>query len=159
MSENFESICPQCGATNVAGRTGCQYLFDELHYMAFGNFRIARVHRLAFDTYCMQHIESYCVSAKSYAAHLVGLCCGVERESDPAVYDVIHRWLNGKVDLVKPPVLSNRGDIRVTDVLAVEEVEERVKAIHGWAQNVWEAYSSQHEIARQWTDAAVAQKY
>ena len=64
---------------------------------------------LAFDTYCMQHPEKYCRSAKSYAANLTRLCCGLEFNGDSKVYEVIHRWLDGRLTLDKPPVLTYRG--------------------------------------------------
>jgi hypothetical protein len=37
-----------------------------------------RVHRMIVDTYCLQHPDRYCVSAKSLAAHLTGLCWLIE---------------------------------------------------------------------------------
>jgi hypothetical protein len=144
------SRCPECGTEGVNGRAGCEALFDEIRYQALSDFRIAKVHRLAFDTYCMQHIETYCVSAKSYAAHLTGLCCGVEYKGDQVIYDVIHRWLNGNVPLQKPEVLPYRGKLCITDVLAAQEVEDRVRRIYEWADHVWSVYESQHEIARKW---------
>ncbi|GAC1654933.1 MAG: hypothetical protein NVS4B8_30120 [Herpetosiphon sp.] len=49
---------------------------------AFDDLRYAAVRNCAFDAYCMQHIEPYCHSAKSYAAHLTRLCCGIEYGGD-----------------------------------------------------------------------------
>jgi len=86
--------CPSCGAP-LGGREGCQLAFDQLSARAWSDGGFASVHNLVVDTYAMQHPESYCVSAKSYAAHLFGLCCGVEHRADPTLYRAIARWLDG----------------------------------------------------------------
>lgn len=157
-SSNQAERCPQCGTSVAGGRAGCEALFDEIRFAATADRRIATVHRLAFDTYCMQHPESYCVSAKSYAAHLTGLCCGVEHNGDPAIYAAIPRWLNGSVALEKPEVLTRRGAITIANVLATPNVEARVKRIHEWADHVWGFYASQHELAQAWITAALTHK-
>ncbi len=146
--------CPECGGKVEGGRGGCQALFDEITYQMGSEPRIAAIHRLALDTYCMQHVESYCESAKSYAAHLIGLCWGMDHKDDPAPNASILRVMERGVILVKPPVLSNRGSITLPDVMAAYHAsgsaDELVKQVHAWAENVWEAYASQHEIARAW---------
>ena len=147
--------CPECGAMVSGGQASCQALFDELTLQAYSDVRYARDRRLVFDAYCMQHVEPYCHSAKSYAAHLAGLCCGVEHEGDPKIHAAVQRWLNGKVDLEKPTVLSFRGHITVADVRTARDVEEHVRVAQAWARDVWEAYASQHELARQWLKAAL----
>jgi predicted amidophosphoribosyltransferase len=90
----------------VGGRDGCQAVFDELTARAYADVAYASVRDLAFDAYCMQHLDSYCRSAKSYAAHLTRLCCGLEYQGDPKVYEAIQKWLNGAVKIEKPPVLA-----------------------------------------------------
>jgi hypothetical protein len=146
--------CPECGGKVEGGRGGCQALFDEITYRMGTEPRIAAIHRLALDTYCMQHVESYCESAKSYAAHLIGLCWGIDHRDDPAPNALILRSLDGSARLVKPPVLSERGSITLPDVMAAyiasSSVDELVRQVHAWANNVWEAYASQHEIAQAW---------
>ncbi len=146
--------CPECGGRVAGGRGGCQALFDEITYGVGTEPRITAIHRLALDTYCMQHVESYCESAKSYAAHLMGLCWGIDHLGESAPNARILRSLDGSVRLVKPPVLSHRGSITLPDVMAAyhaaDSVDELVKQVHAWAKNVWEAYASQHELARAW---------
>lgn len=148
--------CPECGGAVTGGRAGCEAYFDTLRYLAPEDYRVAAIHRLAFDTYCMQHVETYCRSAKSYAAHLVGLCCGVERQGDPALYDAIYRCLNGSVALDKPPILRERGRLTLVNVWSPEHIEESVRKVRLWAEDVWAAYRSQHELARAWAKDALA---
>jgi len=69
-------FCPEYGGKVKGGRGGCQALFDEITYAMGRDPRIGAIHRLSLDTYCMQHIESYCASAKSYAAHLIRAVVG-----------------------------------------------------------------------------------
>ena len=149
-----EETCHECGAKIAGGQAACQALFQTFGAQAFDNLRLASVHRLAVDSYCLQHVDPYCVSAKSYAAHLVGLCCGVAHNGNPALYDIIHRWLNGSVTLNKPDVLGFRGRITLPEVLAIQPVEAQVKRVHDWAASVWDAYATQHEIAQVWVKQA-----
>ncbi len=146
--------CPECGGKVTGGRGGCQALFDEITYGVGTEPQMAAIHRLALDTYCMQHVESYCESAKSYAAHLMGLCWGIDHQDDPAPVAPILRALDGRIILVKPPVLYKRGSITLPDVMrayhASDSLDELVKQVRAWADNVWEAYSSQHITARLW---------
>lgn len=142
--------CPACGAS-LGGRVGCQAAFDAL--VAASWVAPAPLRNLAVDAYCLQHPDDYCQSAKSYAAHLAGLCCGVELGGDPGVYRSVARWLDGQRDVVKPAVLPNRGRTTVADVFAAPaaDYEPRVRA---WARAVWAAYTSQHALARGWLAAA-----
>ena len=150
-----EDQCPDCGAAVSGGRAGCQALFDELNARALSDSRYAAVRDLAFDAYCMQHLERYCRSTKSYAAHLPRLCCGLEYDGTPAVYAAIQKWLNGSRDLVKPDVLSDRGRMTVVNVSAARDIEEYKQLVREWAESVWRAYSTQHDIVRAWIRAAL----
>ena len=150
--------CPDCGARVAGGRDGCQALMDHMRAQSFSDLRYASVIDLAFDAYCMQHLDKYCRSAKSYAAHLTRLCCGIEYAGDPKVYAAIQRWLNGSVALEKPPLLANFGTptgVTIADVPGATTFEEQAKRVRAWAENVWSAYASQHEIARVWVKAAL----
>ena len=148
--------CPECGAMVAGGRTGCQAMLEALNYEALDNPQIAPVYTLAFDTYCMQHIETYCISAKSYAAHLTRLCVGVEHNGDHAYYSALQRWYHG--GLTKPPVLENRGTVTIADIQRVADVQQKVDMIKVWAQHVWAVYANQHDLAHRWIEEALSQK-
>jgi hypothetical protein len=113
------------------------------------------MHNLAFDAYCMQHPETYCRSAKSYAAHLTRLCCGLEHDGDPAIYAAIQKWLNGNILLNKPQVLSMRGTLTIADVARSRDGQEYKKQVRAWAESVWAAYATQHNLVRMWLKAAI----
>jgi hypothetical protein len=148
--------CSACGAVVISGRDGCQALFDELTAHAYADVAYASVRDLAFDTYCMQHLETYCHSAKSYAAHLTRLCCGIDYNGDPRIYEAIQHWLNGAVKIEKPQVLSLLGSMTVVDVRDAPDAAEHIRWVRAWAANVWEAYRSQHDLAHAWIKAALA---
>jgi hypothetical protein len=150
--------CPACGAAVAGGRDGCQAIFDELTARAYADPAYASVRDLAFDTYCMQHLETYCHSAKSYAAHLTRFCCGLEYARNPRVYEAIQQWLNGAVKISKPPVLSDLGSMTVMDVRSAPTAEEHSRLVRAWAANVWDAYRTQHDLARTWIEAALSAK-
>ena len=147
--------CPECGAPVAGGREGCQALFDELAAQAFTDLRYGAVYQLAFDAYCMQHPKRYCRSAKSYAAHLMRLCCGIEHGGDPDVYAAIRRWLDGRVDLERPATLSERGQMTVASVRTAQSAEEHKQLVREWAHSVWEAHAAQHDLAQRWIEAAL----
>ena len=162
MPQNWEKrrietegdCCPECGAHVKGGRGGCQSLFDEITYAMSEDLRIAAIHRLALDTYCMQHVESYCESAKSYAAHLIGLCWGVSHLDNAAPVAPVLAILSWNTKLGKPPILSKRGSITLPDVITAYhkscDVDALVKDVRQWSNVVWEAYASQHEIVQNW---------
>lgn len=83
--------CCECQAVISGERMGCQTLFDSLNARARTDVAYAPRFRLALDTYCMQHPDTCCRSAKPYAAHLMGLCCGVDFVGNPAIYAAIQR--------------------------------------------------------------------
>ena len=155
MSPSTET-CSACGAAVAGGRAGCQAMFDELTAQAYADVAYASVRDLALDAYCMQHLESYCRSAKSYAAHLTRLCCGVEYDGNPRVYAAIQHWLNGAAKIEKPRVLSQLGSMTVVVVHKAHNAEEHIRLVRAWAANVWAAYRSQHDLAQAWITAALA---
>lgn len=153
-----EDRCPDCGAPVAGGREGCQALINELAVQGYSHPGYAAVYNLAFDTYCLQHPGTYCRSAKSYAAHLTRLCCGLEHDGRPAVYAAINRWLDGRVDLERPETLPFFGQITIADVRAARTVEEHQALVRTWAESVWEAYAAQHDLARRWLGEAVSRE-
>ena len=148
--------CPDCGAP-VNGREACQALWDEISIRVYLDLSYGRTHDLGFDAFCMQH-PRYTRSAKSYAAHLTRLCCGLEFNASPAVYRAIRTWLNAKVEMQKPDAPESVGSVTVADVSAAQDAEEHHRRIQTWAENVWAAYASQHELARSWIQQALTQK-
>lgn len=131
---------------------------NDLMARAFEDARYATVYNLAFDSYCMQHPGKYCVSAKSYAAHLMGLCHGLEHASDPESYWSIPFWLDGPapLELQKPPIVTARGELTVAHVHGPMDPAEYATRVREWAQSVWNAYASQHATAHEWLDQALA---
>ena len=141
--------CPSCGAP-LGGRAGCQAAFDALGAEAWSSPRRGSVHNLVVDAYAMQHPEEYGRSAKSYAAHLLGLCCGVEHPNDPKLYWSIARWLDGPSQPDKPSLLTARGDRTIADVVNARPDEAFAAAVRDWAESVWAAAEPQHALARRW---------
>jgi hypothetical protein len=105
----------------------------------------------------MQHTQRYCRSAKSYAAHLTRLCCGLEHNGDHKVYEAIQKSLNGTVVFERPEAPDHRGQMTVADLPAATDVEEHTRLVKEWAESVWKAYAAQHDIARGWIKAALQQ--
>ncbi len=157
MNRVNDETCPSCGAVAPGGRSGCQRLFDELGAAAYDDVRRASVHQVVVDAYSMQHPDEYGKSAKSYAAHLMRLCCGVERNGDQKTYEAIRRWLDGRQPLVRPSPPAERGTITIADVVG-RPIDDYADAVREWATQVWSAYSAQHVLAREWISAALGRE-
>lgn len=131
---------------------------DAVQARGYQDLAYAATFDLGFDAYCMQHPEQYGVSAKSYAAHLTRLCCGVERDGAPAIYRAINRWLSANPPLVKPDLLVGRGRLTIADVAGAPDAAEHRRRVREWAAGVWEAYQPQHDLAHRWIEAALGAK-
>lgn len=140
-------VCPDCGAIIPEGLEDCQAIWYELSI-------IAQLPEVAFDAYCMQHLDRYCRSAKSYAAHLTRLCAGIEFKTDPRCYPAIQFWLDGPSPVKKPALLTFLGDMTIAAVYAAPATD-RARFAHLWAENVWAAYRTQHDLARSWIHQAL----
>jgi len=106
--------------------------------------------RLSIDVYCLQHPERYCVSAKSLAAHLTGLCWALDHGISEGGLRELRRRLDGRHDLLKPPITAGRGALTVADIASVTGPAEYTKALDRWARSTWAAYADLHQTARAW---------
>ena len=131
----------------------CQAAFDDLVAKAWESPARASVHNLLVDAYAMQHSEEYGRSAKSFAAHLVGLCCGVEHPTERELYWAIPRWLDGPARVARPADIDSRGSTTIDDVRALTIEADYPELVRRWARDVWAAYTDQHAMAREWLAA------
>ena len=161
MPERAETTerCSGCGLVVPGGTAGCQAIMDDLLARDFSNVAYFRVHRMMVDTYALQHPDRYCVSPKSFAAHLTGLCFLFEHGGGRAVgTEPTRRWLDGPPRIRKPEVPSFRGSLTVAEVREAADPEAYARAVERWARATWEAYSALHSLARLWIQQALAGK-
>ena len=141
-----------CGLTSAAE---CKEHFDEILAKEFSDYRYARIHRLTVDTYSLQHPDPYMISAKSFAAHLTGMCCAMEHENDRDLMRTLQQWLNGKrEDLEKPPLSEDLGELTIAHIIDADNAAEHEKQVAEWAADVWSAYAVHHDLARDWIEMA-----
>jgi hypothetical protein len=107
------------------------------------------------DAYCLQHPENYCASAKSFAAHLTGLCSAFEHGSHHSLLRATQRWLNGPSRIEKPELPEFKGTVTIADVLSAPEGDAFPAAIEDWARSTWDAYESLQPLARRWLHEAL----
>ena len=155
----METRCEECGAP-VAGLAACRASFDELIAREFSDYRYARLHRLTVDTYALQHSEQFMRSAKSFVAHLTGMCAAMEHEDPASINRVVQEWLNGPKVVERPEDVppGRRGSLTVVDVLAMEDPQEYLQGIREWARGSWDAWSTHHALAREWIKLAQASR-
>lgn len=148
-------VCGGCGRSVEGGTAGCRAEFETLLARDFEDARFFAVHRMFVDCYCLQHPEDYCVSAKSLAAHLVGLAQIVEAEASPATGSAdLRSWLDGDKALDKPALPEARGEVTLGDLAGIEDSAAWRKAVRGWADSIWAAYADLHPLARRWAAEA-----
>lgn len=159
-----DSTCTECGARVPDEFSSCDELFmsilTPLGLRWAESPDIAILHRLLVDTFGMQHPKRSCESAKSYAAHLTGLCCGVGYNGALSVQAALQRWLNGPAEAIgitRPTEPDRRGTLTIRYVYDAANETEFAARLHEWAREVWDAYSSQHEIARNWVKEALGE--
>lgn len=152
----LEQRCAECGLRTAAGEPDCAGLRDlllardfERPVLYFGK------HRLAVDSYCVQH-SPYVRSAKSFAAHLCGLCVALERDNDLALLDGLQRWLSTNPPLVRPGLPVNRGELTIAHVSGIDDPVAYGVAVDEWARSAWQAYAAHHALARQWLAMSAA---
>ncbi len=159
MGEKQDTIarCLGCGLLVQGGTSGCQAMMDELLARDFSDVTYFRYHRMFVDIYCLQHPDPYCLSAKSLAAHLTGLCWFIDNGRSRAVgSESLRRWLNGTPRIEKPEIPSFRGELTIADVRDAPDPKAYGQAVELWAQSTWQAYSTLHSLARQWIQQALA---
>ncbi len=129
---------------------------DELLARDFSDVMYFPVHRMMVDTYCLQHPDRYCVSAKSLAAHLTGLCWVLEHDGSRSMgSEALRRWLNGNPVIDKPEIPAFHGKLTIGDVRKAPDPEAYAQAVERWARSTWQAYSALHSLARQWIQRAI----
>ncbi len=155
-----ESVCTECGALVPSEFDTCDGFFLSVLLRSHEASVHPQLYRAVVDTYGMQHPARSCKSAKSYAAHLSGLCCSIEYGSSELVYAALQRWLNGPVEnigIARPSDLQFLGGLTIrypSEALSDQEFEHRVRE---WGKDVWKAYESQHGIARKWMREALGE--
>src|SRR5258708_4495096 len=147
--------CSGCGFVTAKGTEGCQAIFDDLAAKSIGDIRYGRIHRLVVDTYALQHPDRYMASAKSAAAHLMGVHVAMLMDNNPLVIHMIHKYLNGDgpAKLAKPELPASRGATTIADVAAqFGDPATYARAVRNWARTTWAAYAPVHPITRDWLE-------
>lgn len=154
------AICTECGAVARGGRAACQTLFDEVLAREFGDYRYFREHRLTVDVYSLQHPAEYMRSAKSYAAHLTGICAALEEDAAATTNRAVQQWLSGPKVLARPdePPPRQRGTLTITHVHQAGDPDEHVRRVREWAESTWDAWRGYRDLAKQWIVEATAKR-
>jgi len=147
--------CASCGVVVAGGTDGCQRLFESIGVREYEDIRIARYHRIVVDVYAMQHPDRYGRSAKSFAAHLTGLCAWLEDETNAqSVNTAVQRWLSGPSPIEKPQLPPSYGAVTIRDLVDADDPVRYGEALRRWARATWDAYAPLHSTASEWIATA-----
>ena len=151
----LSEACGSCGLAVAGGSEGCQRVFESIGLREYEDMRFARYHRIVVDVYAMQHPGRYGRSAKSFAAHLTGLCAWVEREADAqSINAAVQRWLSGPSPVEKPPLPGSYGAVTIGSLVPADEPVRYGEVLRTWARTTWDAYAPLHATARAWIATA-----
>ena len=150
-------VCSSCGLAVAGGIEGCQRLFESIGLREYEDMRFARYHRIVVDVYAMQHPDRYGRSAKSFAAHLTGLCAWLDDEGNAmSTNAAVQRWLNGPSPIAKPPLPASYGRVTIRELVDADDPVRYREAVLSWARSTWGAYASLHAVARAWIATSLA---
>src|SRR5260370_22314786 len=124
-------------------------LFHELSYYTLSHGDPAFLHQNAVDAFAAQQATP---NSKPIAVvfGLVGLYLHVEKQFTGRQVQKVHMQLaNRRKGWTMPPLPTERGSIRVANVLAASPGPARDAMIHRWCVSIWEAFhASRTEIAQ-----------
>ena len=133
----------------------CKQYFETIIAKEFSDFRYAKLHRLTVDAYSLQHPDPYMLSAKSFVAHLTGMCCFMEHGGDRDLLRTLQQWLGGRrEDLEKPELLEDLGELTIAHITETTEGAEHERRVGEWATDIWRAYAIYHDLAQDWIKTA-----
>lgn len=145
-----DKVCQDCGAVVTQGKVGCLKMFEEILAKEFSDYRYGKIHRLTVDAYALQHPDAYMRSGKSFAAHLTGMCAALEYEDTVALNQAVQKWLSKNPKIDKPAQLpKDRGKLTIAYIHSACDADEHTRRVREWAQDVWDAWSEHHNLARQ----------
>jgi len=150
--------CATCGLAVAGGTEGCHRLFEAVGLREYEDVRFARYHRIVVDVYALQHPDQHGRSAKSFAAHLTGVCAWIESEAQAqSINAAVQRWLSGPSPIEKPDLPPSNGAVTIGVLADVDDPVPYGDALRRWARSTWDAYASLHGLARVWIATALAQ--
>jgi hypothetical protein len=151
--------CPGCGFPG--GRQACQDLFNDvsLRVRALAWTGSMATWRLMHDAYDIQHEEDFCGRYRGLAAHLGGVCVGLEYSGSERVYRALQQYLERDPwkDAPYPPppgIPKHRGAITVASLRDLQEPRLLIDGVDRWARSAWMAYAALQPLARQWVKEA-----
>lgn len=115
--------------------------YDELCAYTLTHGNVAFIHQHVVDAWAAQHATPDGKPIGITFA-LAGLYLHVERQLTGRQVQLAHmRMARQKRSWPAFVLPEQRGAITALDVMRAPEGEERDKAIHAWAESVWQAYS------------------
>jgi Family of unknown function (DUF5946) len=131
---------------------GCWAAYGEVLAREYSDNRLALIHRLTVDTYAVQHPGVNVPAARrSVGVHLSRLYLLLEAEwsterANNAMLAITE--FKDRCDWLEPPSMS--GTLSVLEVLQAGSNEEHERRVRAWAESVWKAWGTHHDIVRKW---------
>jgi len=109
------------------------------------------------DVYSLQHPSEYMRSAKSFAAHLTGVCSALDSDETSDINRKVQKWLSGRLDIERPEQdPAPRGNLTIAYIHSAADPDQHHQRVREWAESAWKAWSDYHALAREWIHQATA---
>ena len=122
-----------------------QEQFHELSYYTLGHpDKKYFIHQHIVDAYTVQNADKD-IKPIAITFSLVGLCLFIEKNYSGREVQLVHMQMAKNKKAWSAFILpEQRGEIRISDVLAASQGKERDLMIKRWCTSVWQAYSDCH---------------
>ena len=167
--ERVTEPCPGCGGQYlpqavdethpyIGASPACWAAFGEVLAREFEDAAFGAVHRHTVDVYAIQHPGTDGRRQRqSVALHLIGVCHWLEHDIGVERLNAItQRLANADRDWpwLEPPTDY---PMTVVDLLVARNGAQHLRLVRRWAETTWEAWSTHHELVREWARAALAE--
>jgi hypothetical protein len=131
---------------------GCWAAYGKVLARQYSDNRLARLHRLAVDTYAVQHPGVNVPAARrSVGTHLARLYLLLEagwpmERVNNAMLAITQ--FKDRCDWLEPPSMT--GTLSVLEVLQAASNQEHETRVRAWAESVWKAWAVHHTTVRKW---------
>lgn len=111
------------------------------------------IHQHLVDAYTIQTANEHTKPIAIIYA-LAGIYIHVEKNYTGKEVQQAHLIMSKKSKIFPTITLpKNRGTITISDIIKIDNPEEKDIAIHKWCESVWQAFSTQHEIIIEITES------
>lgn len=128
-------------------------LYNQLAFYTLSHKGKDFIHQHIVDAYTIQAANENTKPIAIFYA-LAGIYLHVEKNYTGKEVQLAHMEMSKKSKIFPTITLpENRGAITISDIINLDNPEERDIAIHKWCESIWQAFSAQHKVIIELTES------